>query len=253
MKSRQSQLSITALTLLSVFLISGCGAKTTDNGGTSASSVNLSAGAALGTTSIPTGQAICGQDVANLTDLGIHLKTHQDSSGILRSDLIVIKFDRIPSQLSDNSDSAFEVWTRTVDSMGNYGTYQQMSFFLETASGGASTPYSYTDLTWSQMQQIATYFGMTITTASQFFAQINVVAQVTDISTSTKLITPKVYDALSSYSPQVTAIAPMYAANPNEFAQSNVAAVQALHPLQSQKSQSYSTAQFQTLSNQFCF
>ena len=248
MKTRQAQISVFALAALTIFLVSGCGA-TKSGGGASPSGASSLASTA---SAVPAGQAICGQDVANLSDLGINLKVFQDSAGTFHKDLVVIKFDRIPSQLSGNANSAFEIWSRTIDSSGNYGAYQQLSFYLQTTSG-VSTPYAYTDLTWSQMQQIATYFGITVTTAGQFFTTINVVAQLTDLSSGTKIITPKVYDASSSYSPEVTALVPMYAANPNEFNQTNAAAAQALHPLQSIKAQALSTSQFQNATNQFCF
>jgi hypothetical protein len=197
----------------------------------------------------------CSHDVDNLEDLSIRMRLFQDGSGTVRNDLVRIKFDRFPESFTNNDDAAIQVWTRTVDTNGNWGTYHKLSFYLEKYSSGGvmRTPYKYTDITWKGLKEIAATFGMSSSlTAPEFFGGVVLLVELNDTSGVSKVITVKTYDDKAS-SPETTALIPTFLANPREYAKSHSAALQALHPLQALYNTAYTEDQFQYEANQFCF
>ena len=238
----QTRILIAVAAALTLF---GCGAsklQTNAGGLISGSTISSSTSGSI---------AKCSHDLDNLSDLSIRLKVYEDSSGTARGDLIRLKFDRIPTSFSATGDNAFELWSRTADSGGSWGAWHKVSFYIESTGAKVTrAPYLYSDLTWTQMQQLATYFGMTGADASTFFASVQIIAQLTDTTVS-KVLTAKLY--MTSSSPETTALIPTFPANPNNYAQNHPAVLQALHPLQALANSKYSEDQYLYEANQFCF
>jgi hypothetical protein len=244
----KKEIQILTLAILAFVALSGCGAQKfqTNNGGIITGNTNLSS------TSPNAAAAKCSHDVDNLSDLSIRLKVFEDPSSGVRNDLIRVKFDRFPTYFTNDSD-AIQLWTRTVDSAGNWGPWHKVAFYVEryNSSGILRTPYKYTDITWGQLKQIADYFGMgTSLSAPEMFGSVVLLAQLDDASVS-KVLDVKIY--AGSNSPDTLALIPQFAANPKEYAKNHPSVLQALHPLQALASANYTEEQYAYEANQFCF
>jgi hypothetical protein len=230
---------------LSVLLLSGCGAQKfqTNSGGlTSGSST-------LGSTSAAA--AKCSHDIDNLANLSTRLKVYEDGTSGIRNDLIRVKFNRFPTEFTNATD-AVKLWTRTVDGNGTWGAWHTVSFYVEryTTNGIVRSPYKYSDLTWAQMQQLGSFFGVPATTASEFLNSVVLLAELGDLNVA-KVLTTKVY--MSATSPEVTTLIPQFKANPREYAKDHPQALLDLHPLAYLWNNNYTEDQYAYEANQFCF
>ncbi len=180
------------------------------------------------------------------------LKVFEDSMNGLRTDWIRVRFERFPSEFSNDNSSALQLWSRTIDSSGNWGAWYKVPFKIEyyTTMSVSVTSVSYTDLTWAQMIQIADSFGIARANAQQAIASMVLRAELPDTSAS-KILTVKLY--MSGSSPEVTSLLPPFKANPREYAKDRPVALQNLHPLLSLTNANLSESQYQTSANQFCF
>lgn len=230
---------------LSLFLV-GCGAQKNSSSDVTSGSTSLSSTSTLAS-------ARCSHDIDNLTDISIRLRIYEDgTSGQTRNDLIRVKFDRFPSQFSNSDTSAVQLWTRTIDSVGNWGTWIRVPFYVEryTAAGVSRTPYTYTDLTWAQLKQLGSYFGVSNSTGQELFQSLVFLAQLPDVSIS-KVLTVKTY--MTSTQPETSALIPQFKANPKEYAKDKPQALVNMHPLGYLWNNSYTEEQYQYEANQFCF
>lgn len=240
--------TIKSTILLGLFMIlSACGSskQSISNEG-STNSPYLLAGSAVGKCSI---------DMSNQPDFGMKLQAYESASEGLRSDLIRIKFIRVPNSFSDSDASSLQLWTRTIDRNGNWGSWQNIRFYFEfkNANGQVfTTPYAYQDMTWRDMKLVASSFGLNVSDASNFFSQIQLVVQL-DINSNAKTITAALYPNGGNTSQHITALAPIFDANPKNYQANQPQALVALHPLQNLLNTSFSNSQFEFEMNKFCF
>ena len=177
---------------------------------------------------------------------------YSDANGS-RADLIRVKFDRFPTTMSDADTNAIELWTRTIDSAGNWGTWHQVSFYVELYTSSAAvtrSTYLYNDLTWAQLKQFATNWGVSYTNSADLMGHLTLLAQLSD-TTLSKTLTAKIYE--TSDSPEVTALIPSFQANPTTYAADHPSALYAYHPLQSMTGSNVSDQQYVYEASQFCF
>lgn len=236
--------------LLTVFAgLVGCGAsKEAINNGS-----NLPSGPGLsGNTQA---LAKCSIDMDNHADFGMKLQAVDDGQFGLRSDLVRVRFIRIPSDFADNDQNALQLWTRTIDSSNNWGQWKTLRFYVEYRNSQgqmARTPYTYQDATWGTLKQIALSFGVTTTSASDFFGKFQLVAQL-DAQGIAKTITAALYPENSNDVLDITALAPIFDASPTSYATTHPQALVDLHPLQALGGMSYSKEQFEFEAEKFCF
>lgn len=226
-------------------MLSSCGSsKNAISSNNSNSITNLPNGAALGKCSI---------DMSNQSDFGMKLQAYEALGSGLRSDLIRIQFIRFPSEFSSSDASAIQLWTRTIDQSGNWGAWQNVRFYFEHRSANGQTrmtPYSYQDITWKDLKQVALSFGLTVSSASDFFRQIQLVAQ---LDSNAKTITAALYQNGQNQAKYITALAPIFDANPISYQQNHPKALVDLHPLQNLMNTNFTNSQFEFELNKFCF
>ncbi len=205
---------------------------------------------------IPQAKGKCSIDMSNNNNLGFKLKAYESTTEGLRSDLLRTQYIRFPSDFAADLNNSLVLWTRTIDSAGNWGQWQQVSFYIEhLGQGGGKSPYSYNEFTFQQMQDYGKVFNMTITSASQFFSSFQIVAQL-DAQGNSKIITSKIYYNQSTdqnSGPEATALAPLFDANPISYKGSHPESLYNLHPLQSLIGYSYTNSQFEYELNRYCF
>jgi len=228
-------------------ILSSCGSsKNAISSDTNNSTANLPNGAAVGKCSI---------DMTNQPDFGMKLQAYESEASGLRSDLIRIQFIRFPSEFSSSDASAIQLWTRTIDRFGNWGNWQNVRFYFEHRSANGKTrmtPYSYQDITWKDLKQVALAFGLNVSSATEFFRQIQLVAQL-DVNSNAKTITAALYQNGQNQAKHITALAPIFDANPKNYQQNQPQALAVLHPLQSLINTSFTNSQFEFEINKFCF
>jgi len=228
-------------------LLSACGnSKQRLNQESSTSIANLPAGTAVGK---------CSADMSNQADFGMKLQAYEHETQGLRSDLVRIKFIRFPRNFSSSEASALQLWTRTIDRAGNWGSWQNIRFYFEyTNENGQTltTPFAYQDITWRDLKKVASSFGLSVTNANSFFNQINLVAQL-DINMNAKTITAALYQNGGQNAQHITGLAPIFDANPKTYQQNRPHALVALHPLQSLMNTNFKNEQFEFEINKFCF
>jgi len=136
MKQQTLKIGLAALAIC----VTGCGSSNFTSPSGSSSTILSSTSSAI---------TSCSHDVSNQSNLSTRLMVYSDANGS-RADLIRMKFDRFPTTFSNSDSDALELWTRTIDSNGNWGTWKQVSFYVELYTSSAAvtrSSYLYNDLT----------------------------------------------------------------------------------------------------------
>lgn len=242
---RKSAQTLAALSLLAV--LSSCGHSKQSVGTGSSVTNNLAQGASV---------AKCSIDMSNKSDFGMKLQAYESSSHGVRSDLIRIQFIRFPSDFSNSDASAVQLWTRTIDTAGNWGSWHNVRFYIEFRRRDGqilTSPHAYQDITWKDLKLVASSFGLDSSDARSFFSQIQLVAQL-DINNDAKIITAALYQGGQQQATNsITALAPIFDANPKTYQQSKPQALYDLHPLQSLTNSNFTNSQYEFEINKFCF
>lgn len=235
-------LKVGLLGSLAVLFLSGCGASKSQTAASGSSEQSSTSTSAL---------AKCSIDTSNKSNLGVRMKVYEDGTSGVRNDLIRVKFTKFPTEFTNASDG-LQLWTRTVDNAGNFGPWHKVSFLVEryTTAGLQRAPYTYSDLSWAQMQQLGSYFGVAASSASEFLNSVVLIAQLPDVNMS-KAMTAVAY--MTGSSAEVTALIPQFAANPRVYAKDHPQALLDIHPLAYLWNNNYSDAQYAYEANQFCF
>jgi hypothetical protein len=198
----------------------------------------------------------CSVDMSQDPEFGIKLKTYEGLNQNPSVELIQIQFLRIPSVFGQSDDHALQLWTRTVTSAGQWGSWQNLRFFILYSASGQTrvTPHSYKDLTWKDLKAIASSFGVPVQNPSQFFHQFHLLAEM-DARGDGKIITPTLYagSQKTDISHHITALAPVFDANPNRYQLTHPQVLMALHPLKSFLGYGFTKSQYEFEINRFCF
>ncbi|MCS6838956.1 MAG: hypothetical protein NZ480_08925 [Bdellovibrionaceae bacterium] len=236
---------IITVTVSSLLLASGCGFNKQNISKNNQSLTNLTLGSQQSL-------AECSIDMSQNPELGIKLQVLDDPQFGKLYHLIRVKFIRIPDSFGSQDQHALQLWTRTITPSNTWGEWQNVRFYFQRRVGESwlRTPYSYQDITWEDMKRVAQYLGISVSDAKQFFSQIELVA-ILDQEGNAKIITPSLY--LSNDSIKfVTALAPLFDANPNRYTNSKPSNLSKLHPLQSLIGTDFSDGQFLFEIQKFC-
>ncbi|MDG0817782.1 hypothetical protein [Bdellovibrio svalbardensis] len=190
--------------------------------------------------------------------IGVKLKSYTNAAGALDMSYVWVKMATLPSGFSSNTSSiSFFKW------LGNptgstYLDPAKLNFVIQDPTTGQYLLSTWTtSLKWSDVSTTAQSIG--ITDAQTFFNRVNILVYLNDAQGA--------YDVLkvASYTSSSTAVAsqmdillPPYSANPAAYAteadgSARNSALQSLHPFKSMTSQGWTTAQYQSMAQSFCF
>ncbi|GIL18708.1 MAG: hypothetical protein BroJett040_24590 [Oligoflexia bacterium] len=246
-----NMIQILALTAIAGLSLIGCGAQKVTNG---SGSTDFASSAYMANYS---GQPIarCSHDVANFPNLGVRMMATQINQQYSQnaSFYFRLKFDRFVDGFN-TADQAIQVWTTSVDSMGNRRPPQRINFQLERVVGGAvqqASPYTYNDLTFSDMQSIGTANGFSVADGKDFFSTVSLLVFPDD---QAQILTVTVYQTDGSGpTSQVELLIPQFYANPTDYALNHPQVLQQLHPLRDMVGGAWTAAQYENEANRFCF
>ncbi|WP_374029040.1 hypothetical protein [Bdellovibrio bacteriovorus] len=242
------QIFTTILTMTAVAFLTACGSSN------QMASTDLSSRvpSTSGSTSKPL--AYCNQ--AN-GEVSAKLKVYTESSNSVRMDLVYVRLTALPTSFK-NDNSYITMWKWLANSSGStYLDNTALRFFLIDVSTGKALTDWKTTLRWSDVVTTASALG--ITDVQTFFNRVNILVDLKDANGEYDVLKIANYDVSTNKAiTQTDALLPMFYANPADYAvESNgfarAQALQGLHPFASYTNQGFSSAQFQSMANNFCF
>lgn len=239
---------IICLTVISGFGIISCGPQKTG----SATAASSSFSSTTGTISSNKAITSCSADVAGLSDLSVKLQTYS-MSGAENSSWVRTRFTRFPSTFDTASVISF--WAYSVDSVGNSSALQQPTFYVEyinSSNQAVKLSNDITQISWSDLKNMLGQVGIDTTSVSTAMPQINFVVKFESSLSYSQVVMPTLYFSNGSPDRYVSALIPKFYANPSDYAVGKAAALQALHPLKSMASGTWTAQQFLAQSQANC-
>lgn len=243
------QLFTTILTFSAVAFLTACGSSKNAVGTSDFSSRSTD----TSTSSKPL--AYCNQVTG--TEISAKLKTYTDSSSTVRMDYVNVRLTAIPSNFED-STTYIAMWKWLANSSGNtYLDSTALKFILVNASTGQAITGWKNTLRWSDVSAIAK--NMSYSDAATFFANVNILVDLKDANGEYDVLKITNYSVSTNKAvSQADALLPLFYANPADYAYESTGAgraqvLQDLHPLKNYANQGFSAAQFQSMTNNFCF
>lgn len=243
------QLFTTVLALASLSL-TACGARSGLEGSLDSSSRETStdtgtAGAA--------NLAVCNQRSG--TDMTAKLKVYQ-SGNTINNNYIYVRMTNLPTSFKSGSNY-IAMWKWLANTSGaTYLDSSALNFALIDSTTGKSLTGWVTTLRWSDVKTAAA--GLGITDPQTFFNRVNILVNLNDAAGEYDVLKISNYNASTNQAEsQLDVLIPMFYANPNNYAIDNggtrAGVLQNLHPFAAQKAQGWTSAQFQAMSNNYCF
>lgn len=200
--------------------------------------------------------AYCNQAAG--TDITAKLRAYVDpSSGIVRMDYMVLRLTALPASFSSGS-SYISMWKWLSNASGNtYLDSTPLNFMILNPKTGLALTNWKTTVRWADVSTAASSLGYS--DAQSFFNAMKIVVDLKDTQGEYDVLRISSYDVSTNQSlSQVDALMPLFYANPADYAfepngSARSSALQALHPFKSQASSGYTSAQFATMSNGYCF
>jgi hypothetical protein len=168
----------------------------------------------------------------------------------------VMRLSSVPSTFTGGT-SHFALWKWYADS-SNAVTFNQtaLQFYVyDTSTGDAITGWINT-LKWSDISAKYASSGLTV---ANFLARLNIIVYLDDPNAQYDVLELASYTtSTGALIGQLDMLLPVFAANPNDYAteangSARAARLKALHPFASQASAGLTSAQFQTMSQNYCF
>lgn len=240
------------LCLIAIASVVGCGkSKSTEN---SAGENTSSLSSVVSQSSL----ADCSQDNFANPELKVQVMKYIDSYGQPRTDLVRIKFPKIPSgwKLAD-WDLVVKRWAVSPDnqsSIDDTALFYQME--KRTASGFSvihPTNYAYQMFNYTEVKQMASYAGIS---ESTFFNEVSLVVNLRGDSNSFQVLRIQFSNGVSgAVETYVDVLIPSFQANPAEYNADSrhPATLRVLHPLKDKLGQSWSQQQYVDFTKAYCF
>lgn len=200
--------------------------------------------------------AYCNKGAGN--DIAAKLKTYQESTtNNIRMDLVVLRLTSLPSTFTSDS-SYFTMWKWLANNSGyTYLDQTSLSFILiDSVTGQAVTNWR-TTLRWSDVSTAAS--KLEITDPQTFFNRMNIIVDLKDVAGEYDVLKISNYSVSTNKAiGQMDALLPLFAANPADYSVeptggARASVLQALHPFKDLVGQNWSSSQYQSMSNNFCF
>nr|BFD62381.1 hypothetical protein BdHM001_10620 [Bdellovibrio sp. HM001]BFD67715.1 hypothetical protein HAGR004_27370 [Bdellovibrio sp. HAGR004] len=244
------QIFTTLLTLGALSLLTACGSSNQVAGSTDSSSrtpvqdIGSANSKAL---------AYCNQGSAN----GItgKLKVFVDSYKYVRMEYVYLRLTALPESFKTGG-SYISMWKWLANPSGYTNLDSSaLNFALMNPSTGQYLTGWKTTLKWSEVVNVASSMGYT--DPQNFFNNVNILVDLKDQNGDYDVLKVANYDASTNKAINtMDALLPLFAANPADYANDNGASragvLQALHPFKSSAGQ-FSTSQYQSMANNFCF
>lgn len=191
------------------------------------------------------------------TEINMKLKNYTDSSNTARMDFVYVRMTSLPANFKD-STTYISMWKWLSNSSGyTYLDSTSLQFILLDSSNGQALTGWKNTLRWSDI--VTTASGMGITDVQTFFDRVNILVDLKDTKGEYDVLKITNYDLSTNKAiSQTDALLPLFYANPADYAyeadgSARSQVLQRLHPFSSNMNQGYTTAQFQSMANDFCF
>lgn len=237
------------LTLSAATLLTACGANKQTG------SIDSSSRITTPPTTAAKPLAYCNQ--ATGTEINVKLKAYTDTSNTVRMDYVYVRLTSLPTDFA-SSNTYISMWKWLSNSAGNtYLDSTSLKFILVNASNGQALTGWKNTLRWADVSAIAS--GMSITDVPTFFSKVNILVDLKDAQGEYDVLKITNYDLTTNKSlSQTDALLPMFYANPADYAKEatgtdRAAVLQGLHPFKNYANQGFTSTQFQSMANNFCF
>lgn len=228
-------------------IITGCGSSNSTSGSSTLSSSSVTGDKAT---------ASCNQ--ASSSSMTAKLKTYTNSSNSVDMSYVWVRMTTLPSGFSTSSSYiAFYKWLGN-SSGSTYLDPTKLGFILRDSSTGKYLTSSWaTTMTWSDVSATAQSLG--IYDAQTFFNRVDILVYLNDSAGQYDVLKIASYTASSAaLDLQLDALLPPFSANPTAYATESDGSVrnsslQALHPFKSLMSQGWTTAQYLSMAQAYCF
>lgn len=242
------QIINTILTLSAAAFLTACGASK-QVGSSDFSSRTTNA------TSTTKPLAYCSQGTG--LEINANLKAFTDAANTVQMNYVYVRMTSLPTDFTADK-SYISMWKWLSNSSGyTYLDSTALKFILvNAATGQALTDWKNT-LRWSDVSALATNLGAS--DAQSFFNQVNILVDLKDVQGEYDVLKITNYDmATNKAISQTDALLPLFYANPADYAYENNGAaraevLQGLHPLKNYANQGFSSEQFLSMTNNFCF
>ncbi|UYL09555.1 hypothetical protein B9G69_003085 [Bdellovibrio sp. SKB1291214] len=198
--------------------------------------------------------AVCNQTTGS--DLAARQMAYTEGSSY-RMDLVWVKLTTLPSDFASGT-SYISMWKWLANSNGS--TYLDSTAvpvaLYDTQTKKFITNWG-TSIKWTEISSMALAMGYSSPTS--FFGRVTILANLKDTNGEYDALKISVYSTSTNKAiNEINGLLPLFSANPNAYAVESSGAARAtvlqkLHPFYTYKSAGYTTAQFQSMAQNYCF
>lgn len=240
---------ILVLAGLALFLVS-CGSKKDQS-----TNIDFSSRTPVDLTSTTKPIAYCNERKG--PEISTRLKVFTDSNNTPQMEFVLARLTALPNNFKE-SKTYISMWKWLANSNGSsYIDNTPLQFVLINSSNGQALTNWKTTLRWSDV--VATASAMNITDPQAFFQKVSILVDLKDAQGEYDVLKIANYDVATNKAvSQTDALLPLFYANPQDYAfeptgepRSHV--LQELHPFKDRLNQGFTSEQFKSMSNDFCF
>ncbi len=199
--------------------------------------------------------AVCNE--GSNSSLALRLRASMNSAGTAyRMDQVFLKLTKIPSAFTDGTEY-FNFWRWMASSSNStYIDPTSLNFYLYDTQTKQAVTGVRNALEWSDVSGTASTWGVD---AAGFFQRVILVIDVRDANGEFDVLkTARYNSSTNAVVESIDTLLPLFYANPADYAYESNGTTRAsvltnLHPFKSMTSQGWSTNQFASAANSFCF
>lgn len=249
---KNSTLLKSVLILSVAVMMTACGSNQAASGTNDLSSRSTDSGTDASNKAVATCNQGSGSGIA------AKLKAFTTSAGTVDMSYVWVRMTTLPSGFSSNTSSlSFYKWLGN-SSGSTYLDQSKLNFVIhDPVTGQYILPTWTTSLKWSDISATAQSIG--ITDAQTFFNRVNILVYLNDAQGAYDVLKIASYNTSSTaVASQLDVLLPPFSANPAAYATeadgtARNTALQSLHPFKSLNTQGWTTAQFQSMAQSYCF
>ncbi len=250
---KNANLLKTVLILSLAAMMTACGSNQQANG---TSDLSSRSGTSTGTDAANKAVASCNQGSGS--GIAVKLKAFTTSAGTVDMSYVWVRMTTLPTGFSSNTSSiSFYKWLG--NSAGStYLDPAKLNFVIQDPTTGQYLLSTWTtSLKWSDISTTAQSIG--ITDAQTFFNRVNILVYLNDAQGAYDVLKVASYTSgSSSVASQLDVLLPPFSANPAAYATeadgtTRNSTLQSLHPFKSLNTQGWTTSQYQSMAQSYCF